>query len=260
MSEASLQRGRQIHPELILAILDAPGGTFADLRWVHQSPWRCKRPGVRLFQTLDLSKNPGFARRLSWPLPYSVFEARRNQEHMGCQCSSSCCLWHLHALPVWITYPRVRECSDQPRVCNARTLPAQKAWVAGISHRMDHIRRGRKLSWLYRLVCHKLSRGFGLHWLEAVCTFRIQLFSSCSVLPPLAHLPDCAGMHYRLQLNAYRYIIEKYHGQTVCKMLVVCTHPDLQLESFVFYVPRMDEEIEAAMHSWRMKAEDARGS
>ena len=35
---------------------------------------------------------------------------------------------------------------------------------------------------------------------------------------PLSHLDDCAGVHYRLQLNAYKYILEKYYGVCVDDM------------------------------------------
>jgi hypothetical protein len=43
-------------------------------------------------------------------------------------------------------------------------------------------------------------------------------------------------------------------------MLVVGTHPDRQLEPFVDDVPRLEQETEAVMHIWRMKAKDARGA
>ena len=33
---------------------------------------------------------------------------------------------------------------------------------------------------------------------------------------PLSHLDDCAGEHYRLQLNCYRYLLEKYYNRKVC--------------------------------------------
>ena len=54
-----------------------------------------------------------------------------------------------------------------------------------------------------------------------------KFFSPWKMLPPLNHVPDCAVWHYRLQLNIYRYILEKYYG-FVALMLVVCTRPDQQ--------------------------------
>ena len=66
-----------------------------------------------------------------------------------------------------------------------------------------------------------------------------------NMLPPLHHLPDCKGIHYRLQLNVYRYILEKYYGFTVSSMLVVSVHPDYDNEPFVDIVPKMDDEVRA---------------
>ncbi|CAE7796366.1 unnamed protein product [Symbiodinium sp. CCMP2592] len=40
------------------------------------------------------------------------------------------------------------------------------------------------------------------------------------MLPPLQHLPDCTGMHYRLQLNAYRYIVGRFEAETEAMMAI----------------------------------------
>ena len=54
-------------------------------------------------------------------------------------------------------------------------------------------------------------------------------------------LPDAQGIKYRLQLNVYRFILEKYYGFVVSSMLVVCLHPDLEVP-FVDEVPHMPKE------------------
>ena len=59
---------------------------------------------------------------------------------------------------------------------------------------------------------------------------------------PLEHLPDCKGAHYELQLNCYRYIVQKYYGRRVSRMLIVCTHPDNGDEAFVHEVPLREKE------------------
>jgi len=41
-----------------------------------------------------------------------------------------------------------------------------------------------------------------------------------NMLPPWDHVPDCAGFHCRLQLNMYKYLIQKYYGSHVSRMLV----------------------------------------
>ena len=47
-----------------------------------------------------------------------------------------------------------------------------------------------------------------------------------SMRHPLSHLADSAGVHYRLQLNLYKFILEKYYDLKVRAMHVVCLHPD----------------------------------
>ena len=68
--------------------------------------------------------------------------------------------------------------------------------------------------------------------------------------PPLAHIPDCTGMHYRLQLNVYRHLLEKYYGLRVSRMLVVCCHPEHFPTPFVDEVPRMERETKDMLHAW----------
>ena len=53
------------------------------------------------------------------------------------------------------------------------------------------------------------------------------------MLEPLNHIEDCAGWHYRLQLNIYKYVLQKYYGMVVAQMFVVCAHPDNGNTAFV---------------------------
>lgn len=61
------------------------------------------------------------------------------------------------------------------------------------------------------------------------------------------------GVQYRLQLNCYRYILEKYYGVRVESMYVVCTHPDNGAHAFVDRVPNMDAEIFVMMEHQRRR-------
>lgn len=45
-------------------------------------------------------------------------------------------------------------------------------------------------------------------------------------LPPLEHLPDTNYWHYTLQLNVYRWVLEKYYGLDVADLYLVILHPD----------------------------------
>ena len=71
---------------------------------------------------------------------------------------------------------------------------------------------------------------------------------------PLEHLPESQGVKYRLQLNLYRFILEKYYGYVVSSMLVVCLHPDLRAP-FVDEVPHMPAETCEIMALRRQPAE-----
>ena len=64
---------------------------------------------------------------------------------------------------------------------------------------------------------------------------------------PLSHLDDCAGNHYSLQLNVYKYLLEKYYSVSVSRMLIVCAHPDSGLSPFVHEVRTMGEELQELM-------------
>lgn len=48
-----------------------------------------------------------------------------------------------------------------------------------------------------------------------------------SGLDPISHLDDCNINHYTMQLNLYKYILEKHYNQTVAGMCLVRFHPNL---------------------------------
>jgi len=43
---------------------------------------------------------------------------------------------------------------------------------------------------------------------------------------PVKHLPDCNYWHYTLQLNIYKYFLEKFYGLNVVDLCLVIIHPD----------------------------------
>jgi hypothetical protein len=45
-------------------------------------------------------------------------------------------------------------------------------------------------------------------------------------LAPLEHLPDCNYWHYTMQLNVYKWMLEKYYGLEVADLYLVILHPD----------------------------------
>jgi hypothetical protein len=46
-----------------------------------------------------------------------------------------------------------------------------------------------------------------------------------SGLGPISHLPDTNYWHYSLQLNVYRYILQKHYGYVVSELALVVLHP-----------------------------------
>jgi hypothetical protein len=77
-----------------------------------------------------------------------------------------------------------------------------------------------------------------------------------TMLTPFQHLDDCAGSHYRLQLNCYRWMLQTYYNVTVSEMYIVGTHPDNNERAFVDCVPVMHAEVEALMYYQRQRARE----
>lgn len=73
-----------------------------------------------------------------------------------------------------------------------------------------------------------------------------------SGLGPVEHLPDTNYWHYSLQLNVYRYILQKHYGYTVSELALVVLHP-MNSSWRVVQVNIMDDEV-ADMMAARARA------
>ena len=63
------------------------------------------------------------------------------------------------------------------------------------------------------------------------------------------HLPDTNFWHYSLQLNTYKYMLEKNYGKKVTGMYLVCLHPNNENKSYIrLKVPHLKTEIEDLMN------------
>lgn len=69
-------------------------------------------------------------------------------------------------------------------------------------------------------------------------------FQKC--LPPLSHLDDCNYNHYSLQLNVYKFIIERNYGLRVTQLAIVVMHPN-NANYIKIDIPVLDYEIECIM-------------
>ena len=64
----------------------------------------------------------------------------------------------------------------------------------------------------------------------------------------ISHLPDVNFWHYSLQLNTYKWMIEKNYGKKVSDMYLVCLHPNNKNKSYLrFKVPDLQNEISNLM-------------
>ena len=62
--------------------------------------------------------------------------------------------------------------------------------------------------------------------------------------PGLAHMPDTNFWHYSLQLNVYRYLLERKYGKRVAELCLVCLHPDNASGTYdLVPVPFLDEDV-----------------
>jgi len=77
-------------------------------------------------------------------------------------------------------------------------------------------------------------------------------------LGPVAHLPDTNYWHYSLQLNVYRYIIQKHYGYVVSELALVVLHPGNPSWK-VAKLNFMDEEV-ADMMAARKRALEVEGN
>lgn len=64
----------------------------------------------------------------------------------------------------------------------------------------------------------------------------------------IKHLPNSNYWHYSLQLNTYKYLLEKNYGVTIKEMYLVCLHPNNNNKSYQrIEVNDMKKEIEDLM-------------
>lgn len=70
-------------------------------------------------------------------------------------------------------------------------------------------------------------------------------------LKPLEHLDDCNYNHYTLQLNVYRYLIEKNYGLKVTELAIVVFHPNNDTYRKI-PLEFKDDEIEKMMNHRRL--------
>ena len=64
-----------------------------------------------------------------------------------------------------------------------------------------------------------------------------------SGLGPVKHLPDTNYWHYTLQLNLYRWLLEKHYGVKISEMALIVLHPNNNNYK-LYRLNRLDDEVE----------------
>lgn len=81
-------------------------------------------------------------------------------------------------------------------------------------------------------------------WKRAKDIQRVSDWNKVSTNPLIADVPDTNYWHYALQLNVYRFILEKNYGKTVSKLNLVRLHPNNEYETYeLIDVPLMETEM-----------------
>lgn len=61
---------------------------------------------------------------------------------------------------------------------------------------------------------------------------------------PCAHLPDCNYIHYALQLNTYRFLLEKNYGMEIEGQAIIVLHPNNRGGRYMVYeLPDLQDEV-----------------
>ena len=72
-----------------------------------------------------------------------------------------------------------------------------------------------------------------------------------SAYPPIEHLPNCNKWQYSLQLNTYKYMLEKNYGIEIEGMYLVILHPNNK--SYIrMSVPNMQEEVVSLLYNYNL--------
>eukprot|EP00435_Cladocopium_sp_Y103_P017516 s1987_g4.t1 len=237
MTDAVLKRVRQVDPELLLALLDVP----------RNDPWICRR-----VQSLQ-ADFPDLPHSLSLG-PQEI----KNMWETNGRDAAACGTYMHYLFEAHINGYSVPQTSPEFLMLE-KFLHGMQGWRAYRTEWVIYAEEENLAGSIDFCAIDERGTLALIDWKRSA-SLETKYSSPCAMRPPLDHLPDCAGWHYRLQLNAYRYIIEKYYGLVVSKMLIVGAHPDRQLAPFIDDVPRMEGEIEEAMKIWAMEAaQDARG-
>lgn len=81
-------------------------------------------------------------------------------------------------------------------------------------------------------------------WKRCKNITRINNFNRFALPEQICHLPDSNFWHYALQLNTYKFIIEKHYGKKIVDIFLVRLHPDAEEKNYeLIQLPDLTREI-----------------
>jgi ATP-dependent exoDNAse (exonuclease V) beta subunit len=81
-------------------------------------------------------------------------------------------------------------------------------------------------------------------WKRCKNITRINNFNRFALPEQICHLPDSNFWHYALQLNTYKFIIEKHYGKKIADIFLVRLHPDAEEKNYeLIQLPDLTREI-----------------
>ena len=80
-------------------------------------------------------------------------------------------------------------------------------------------------------------------WKRVKQIYRNKQFEDYSSTPSLSHIPNLNFWHYSLQLNLYKYILQKNYNKIVNKLYLVVFHPSISQFQLI-EIPDLKEEID----------------
>ena len=72
-------------------------------------------------------------------------------------------------------------------------------------------------------------------WKRTKSIRKTNYYKSYAIIDYLSHIEDTNFNHYTLQLNLYKYILEKKYKKKVSKMYLVCLHPENKNKDYIIY-------------------------
>jgi len=82
-------------------------------------------------------------------------------------------------------------------------------------------------------------------WKRSKNITRINYYSKFALNPIICHLPDSNFWHYAMQLNTYKFILEKKYDRKIKDLYLVRLHPEAQEKNYeLISLPDLSDEIE----------------